>query len=206
MRDRVVVVDDHEAVRETLRDLIEGHPRFEVVGEAESMSQALRVVHEQQPNLVLVDLILGPGPHGIQLTKGIKAQLPLCPVLILSGRHESLFAEQALLAGAAGYLMKDDAVDILFDAMEVATAGKIWLSGSMLRYLLPTSIVPTATLGDLHDAVDRALVAELQRGNRSVIGLARALSVAPPRIEERLVAIQHKLGLPSRAALYLFVG
>lgn len=170
------------------------------------MAQALQVVEAEQPDLVLVDLILGAGPHGIQLTKGIKAQRPLCPVLILSGRHESLFAEQALLAGAAGYLMKEDAPDVLFDAMEAATANKIWLSSSIKRFLLPTSIVPTGSVADIHDGQELAVVHQLQRGNRSVIGLARALSTSPARIEELLQSAQQRLGLPSRAALYLFVG
>ena len=75
--------------------------RFEIVAEASSAEEALETFPDQGIDLVLADLILGDGPDGIQLTKAIRADRPVLPVLVLSGRDESQFAERALLAGAS---------------------------------------------------------------------------------------------------------
>jgi len=140
---RVVLVDDQEEIRTGLSDLIRSRPGFEVVGTAATASEALELLSGVETDLVVADLILGDGPDGIQLTKGIKARDPFVPVLVLSGRHESLFAERALLAGASGYLMKDQAMDmdVLFEAMETVTNHGVWLSKDMEERLLPRTLL-----------------------------------------------------------------
>src|SRR5262245_39182162 len=77
---RIVLVDDHEVVRRGLSQLIGGHPDFEVVADVGSAADALAAVSSLKPDLVLADLILGDGPDGIQLTRGIKAVHPMLPV------------------------------------------------------------------------------------------------------------------------------
>lgn len=206
MARRIVVVDDVEEVRAGLADLIDTDPDFTVAGVAASAEEALAAVDRCAADLVLADLILGVGPHGIQLTTGIKARHPLLPVLILSARPESTFAEQAVLAGAAGYLMKEDAANILFDAMHVAARGELWLSSAMRNHLLPAGITASGTPDQLEDRLAASLIRELRRGNRSLVGLARTLNMAQPAVEHALEGMRKHLGLPSRAALYLVVG
>src|SRR6185436_8223045 len=139
---RIALVDDDEIVTRSLAEMIGAHPGFVVTPAAASAAEALDVVHNHDPDLVLVDLILGDGPDGIQLTKAIRADRPVLPVLVLSGRDETLFAERAILAGASGYLMKEEAADVLFDAMDAALAGRIWVSPAMRARLLPPPLSP----------------------------------------------------------------
>lgn len=205
MAHRIVLVDDHEVVRRGLTQLIGGHPGFEVVADVPSAADALTAVDQVVPDLVLADLILGDGPDGIQLTKGLKAVHPLMPVLVLSGRDESLFAERALLAGASGYVMKDDPIEVLFQAMEIAISGGVWLSRAMRERLLPSTLPVAPDLSGLSDPFDLGLLSELRRGNRTAIGIAKAVGRAPAAVERGLDRIQDLLRLPSRAALYLYV-
>lgn len=203
MAHQIVLVDDHDMVRRGLAQLIGGHPSFRVAAEVRSAEECLDVVATAVPDLVLADLVLGTGPDGIQLTKGLKADHPMLPVLVLSGRDEALFAERALLAGASGYIMKDEAVEVLFEAMEVAMSGRIWLSPAMTDRLLPPSVLRRAKLDALATAPD--LVRELRRGNRTVLGLAHGLKTGAAAVENALDHLRDEVGLPSRASLYLYV-
>jgi DNA-binding NarL/FixJ family response regulator len=200
----IVLVDDHEVVRQGLAELINSQDRYRVIGQAATAAEAQEVVEQTRPHLVVADLILGDGPDGIQLTKGIKATHPFIPVLILSGRDESLFAERALLAGASGYLMKDIAAEQMFDAMDSAVAGQIWLSRAMRAQLLPPALLSRVDRAGLADPQDQAILGELRRGNLTVNGLARALGRPLGEIERSLDRVGDQLGLPSRAALFLF--
>jgi DNA-binding NarL/FixJ family response regulator len=172
---------------------------------AASAAEALEVVEAHHPDLVLVDLILGDGPDGIQLTKAIRADRPVLPVLVLSGRDETLFAERALLAGASGYLMKDEAVDVLFEAMEAALADRIWVSAAMRARLLPPPLSPYGSPSDIADELGVELLRELRRGNRTVGGISRAVGRGHATVDRGLEVLADQLGLPSRAALYLYV-
>ncbi len=208
MAHRIVLVDDHHMVRQGLVQLIGGNPEYVVSGEAETATDAIDVIVDDPPDLVIADLVLGTGPDGIQLTKGIKAEHPLLPVLVLSGRDESLFAERALLAGAAGYIMKDEAVDVLFSAIQKALAGSLWISDAVSAQLLPASVrdrthaIPAAVKAE---ALESGLVRELRRGNRTVFGLARGHGLGPDEVDRDLDRLCATLQLPSRAALFLYL-
>lgn len=202
---RIALVDDQEIVRRGLAELIGSNARFEVVAEASSAEEALDSFSHREIDLVLVDLILGDGPDGIQLTKAIKADFPLLPVLVLSGRDETLFAERALLAGASGYLMKEEAVGVLLDAIDTAIAGGVWVSPAMSERLLPEGLRPLRDPSEIVDPWSQSLIGELVHGNRTVAGISRALGANHMSVERGLDVLMEKLGLLSRAGLYLYV-
>jgi DNA-binding NarL/FixJ family response regulator len=203
---RVVVVDDQDEVRQSIVAFIEQTTGYSVVGQAASTPEAIEVVEGADPDLVVVDLILGDGPDGIQLLKGIKAGRPLVPVLMLSGRDESVFAERAVLAGASGYLMKQRAIDALATAMNTALHGGIWLSDTMRRRLLPEGMgTELSAVPNLPPWVRRGLVGQLRQGNRTVTGLAQALERSHVEVERGLDLVCRALRLPSRAALFLYL-
>jgi DNA-binding NarL/FixJ family response regulator len=201
-----MVVDDHEIVRSGLVALITGHAGLEVTSAVATADEALRLLGSgPPPELVVADLILGKGLDGIQLTKGIKVQHPELPVLVLSGRDEALFAERALDAGASGYVMKDEAVERLFEALDAALAGRIWVSSAMRERLLPQVLADRARQAAIDMGQDtRAVLAELRRGNRTVLGIARALSRPHNEVDRMLEGVRHALQLPSRASLFLY--
>src|SRR5690349_14550370 len=105
-RSRVLIVDDHPAVREALALRIGRQADLEVCGEAADMSEALRLIAEARPDVAVVDITLKSG-NGIDLIKRIKGRHEHVRVLVWSMHSESLYAERALRAGALGYVNKD---------------------------------------------------------------------------------------------------
>ncbi len=103
---RVVLVDDHRIVRQGLRSILDPDPRFEVVGEAANGDEALCVVAEQQPDIVLLDLQL-PSMGGVELCHRIVEASPEIAVLILTAFIDRNLVNVVLKAGARGYLLKD---------------------------------------------------------------------------------------------------
>jgi DNA-binding NarL/FixJ family response regulator len=204
---RLLLVDDDPAIRQMLADLIEMQGDFSVVASVPDAAQAMEVLERETPDIVLADLLLGSGPDGIQLTTGIKVANPLLPVLVLSAHgDETVFADRALLAGAAGYVRRENSTDNIFEALAAAIRGGIWLSPTMRELLLPPSITPSGAIEEGLKDADLVLIRELRAGNRSVVGLSRRLHQPPASIERKLGQLQQRLGLPSRAALYLYVG
>jgi len=134
-RARILIVDDHPAVREALASRIGRQPDLEVCGEAADMSEALRLVAEVQPDLAVVDISLQSG-SGIDLIKRIKAGNNTVRMLVWSMHGESLYAERALRAGALGYVNKDQATVTIIEAIRQVLAGKIYLSPNMTEKLL----------------------------------------------------------------------
>lgn len=103
---RVVLVDDHMIVRQGLRSILDPDPRFEVVGEAGCGDDALRLVSERKPDVVILDLRL-PGMGGLEICQRIVQLYPAVAVLILSAFIDRQSVDACLRAGARGYLLKD---------------------------------------------------------------------------------------------------
>ena len=115
-RARVLIVDDHPAVREALALRISRQPDLEVCGEAADTSDALRLVAEILPDAAVVDISLKTG-NGIDLIKRIKDRNDQVRILVWSMHSESLYAERALRAGALGYINKGHATDRIVEAI-----------------------------------------------------------------------------------------
>src|SRR4051812_11629054 len=113
----ILLVDDHPVLRKGLARLIDSNEAFVVCGEANNATEAMSLIRELKPHLVIVDIGL-PGASGIELTKSIRAEFPNIPVLILSMHEEALYATRALRAGAMGYIVKQDAVDNIGAALQ----------------------------------------------------------------------------------------
>lgn len=197
---RIVVVDDHEILRKGIVQLLEGTGEYAVVGEAATAQAAHEVIRETKPDLVIADLVLQHGPDGIQLTKGLKAWDPLLPVLLLSAHDESLFAERALEAGASGYVMKDEAVDRLLDAIAAALDGRVWLSEDMWARFEGATEVSSVQLPECA----RAVLEEMARGNWTTHGLSKKLGMSWSEVERNKSELREVLGLRSDIELVLY--
>jgi DNA-binding NarL/FixJ family response regulator len=138
---RVLLVDDHPLMRRGMRTLIEQQPGFEVCAEAGTAPQALEMVRKWDPNLTVVDITL-QSTNGIELTKSLRAQSPAMHVLVVSMHDEELFAERALRAGAAGYLMKHEAADKVVLALERILRGEIYISDRLKERMLHRFVSP----------------------------------------------------------------
>jgi DNA-binding NarL/FixJ family response regulator len=138
-RARILIVDDHPAVREALASRIGRQPDLEVCGEAADMSEALRLVADTQPDLAVIDISLKTG-CGIDLIKRIKARNDSVHMLVWSMHSESLYAERALRAGALGYINKDQATDKIVEAIRRVLEGKVYLSDTMAEKMLQRAV------------------------------------------------------------------
>ena len=122
----ILIVDDHEVVRKGIRAYLETLPDFEVVGEAVSGEEAVNLVGEYIPDIVLLDLIM-PGMDGVEATRRIKQISPRTQVVVLTSYHEDIHIFPALKAGAIAYILKDMKMDKLVDVLHRAIQGEVTL-------------------------------------------------------------------------------
>jgi DNA-binding NarL/FixJ family response regulator len=124
---RIVIVDDHPVFRLGLRELIQQEKDLVVCGEAEDTATAWNEIQRLKPDMVIVDLSL-KGGDGINLIKEIGRHYSDLPVLVVSMHDENRFAERSLLAGAKGYIMKQETITSVVKAIRCILSGKIYLS------------------------------------------------------------------------------
>jgi DNA-binding NarL/FixJ family response regulator len=201
---RIVVVDDHPLVRDGLSLLINREPDLMVCGEAGNSEDALAAIDGMKPNLVLMDISI-EGRNGLDVTKGLRRTHPDLPVLVLSMHDEALYAERALRAGARGYLMKQEAPEVVLKAIRVVLAGKVYVSAAIssriLNELVDYKDVKQGRFG-VRSLSDRQLeVFELIGQGATTPGIAKALRLSVKTIETHRKHIKAKLGLRNATEL-----
>jgi DNA-binding NarL/FixJ family response regulator len=194
---RIVIVDDHPLFRKGLEQLIHSDGAFAVCGEAGNTSEAMDVIRKLEPDLAIVDLSL-PGANGIELIKNIRAEFPKLPILVLSMHDESLYAVRALRAGAAGYVMKHEAMANVVRAIHEVFSGRPYLSPAMAAQVITKFAMKSSE--DESDAVDelsdRELeILELIGKGREVREIANRLHLSPKTVETHRAHIKEKLQL-----------
>ena len=202
-RARIAIVDDHPIVRQGLSQLIAQHPGLEVCGEAADAVEALQMVSEKRPDLIIVDISLSSG-NGIELIKQIKARDDRVKMLVSSMHDESLFAERALRAGAMGYINKGEATEKVFEAIHQVLGGKIYLSPRMTDRMLCRAIgTDDALAGSPIDSLsDRELeVFELIGQGLTTRQIASKLELSPKTVETYRENIKSKLNLSNATEL-----
>jgi len=126
-KNRIFIVDDHPIVRRGLGQLINQEEDLVICGEADNAETALELLKKTKPDLAIVDISLR-GIDGIELTKLIKARFDAIPVLVVSMHDEALYAERALKVGARGYVMKQEAIEKMMEAIRKVLRGELYVS------------------------------------------------------------------------------
>jgi DNA-binding NarL/FixJ family response regulator len=197
-RARILIVDDHPAVREALALRISRQRDLDVCGEASDMSEALRLILDTQPDAVVVDISLKTS-SGIDLIKRIKDRNPHVRILVWSMHSESLYAERALRAGALGYINKDQATDRMVEAIRRVLAGKVWLSEALAERLLQRAVGAggaDSTRSPLDALADRELeVFRLIGQGVKTAAIAERLHLSVKTVETYRDRIRQKLDL-----------
>ncbi|MDB4899364.1 MAG: Response regulator, LuxR family [Gemmatimonadetes bacterium] len=204
---RVLIVDDHTLVRMGMCLLLETMRGIIVVGEAADGAQAMRLIDERRPDCVLMDLAM-PGMNGLDAVRLITVRFPEVRVLVVSMHAEEAYVQQALAAGAAGYLLKGADKAELERALQVVIREQIYLSPAISRAVVDamarageSSGVPTPL-----DALTRrqrevlALVAE----GHSTKQVAARLGLSVKTVEAHRGAIMDRLGIRDLAGLVRF--
>jgi len=130
----VLLAEDHTVVREGLRTLLEAEGDIEVVGEAETGRQAVRLARKLRPTVVVMDIAM-PLLNGLEATRQILKAVPVTKVLILSAHSDDAYVEQVIALGAAGYLIKQTSAHVLSKAVRAAEKGSTFFSPAIARRL-----------------------------------------------------------------------
>ncbi len=199
---RVLVVDDHEIVREGMKLLLSEEADLELIGEAASAQEALKQAEILHPDVVLMDLML-PDSNGIEVTKQLKQRYPNTQVIILTGSFgDELRVREALQAGAIGYLLKDVLRSDLVAAIKRAASGKTTLHPEAQEQLMQVMVEEKAPHLDLTEReIDVLKLIGQGNSNKKIAVL---LDLSEGTVKGYVSTILDKLGLADRtqAALY----
>ena len=199
---RLLIVDDHPVVREGLSELINRELDVKVVAAADSADQALEILREENIDVAIVDLSL-PGISGIELIRMIREEFAALPVLVLSMHDENFYAERALRAGARGYVMKQESICHVLEAVRKVRRGDLYVSEEVAEKMLFRIVS-----GDSRDdpEVQRLSARELEvfqliGQGFSTREIAEMLHLSIKTIESYRANIKEKLNLRGAAEL-----
>ncbi|HEV2581713.1 MAG TPA: response regulator transcription factor [Ktedonobacteraceae bacterium] len=197
---RIVIADDHHVVRRGLRTFLELDAEMVVVGEAGDGAEAVRLAHQLQPDIVLMDLLM-PVMDGIAATATIRRELPDTEVLALTSVLEDASVVGAVRAGAIGYLLKDTEADALCRAIKAAVEGQVQLTPQAAARLMQVVSAPESPqpLTERETEVLR-LLAQGQANKH----IARSLLITEKTVKAHVSNILGKLGVQSRTQATLY--
>jgi len=198
---RVLVVDDHAVVRAGLRLLLDGQEDIETVGEAGDAREALFEARATQPDVVLMDVMLGAGKSGIDATPEMLQEAPDSKVLILSMQDDPRYVREAFAAGASGYLLKEAADTELVTAVrEVAAGGRYVHPALGARIATADAEAERSAAEDPLSEREREVLRLLALGHTNQ-EIAKMLFVSVRTAETHRAHIMQKLRISTRAEL-----
>ena len=211
---RLVLVDDHDVVRTSLKTYLESHKGFRVVGEANNGESAIQVILDNQPDVVVMDITM-PGMSGLEATKRIKVSSPNCKVLALTVHNDKQYFFEMLSVGAVGYLTKQAAAEELIAAIQAVAEGDVYLQPALARWLLEDY---QRLVADYNLTADREKdsknlevlskrelqVLELVAQGLTTPQIAETLGISPKTVARHRERIMNKLDLHSIAELVKF--
>ncbi|MEV5541863.1 response regulator transcription factor [Saccharopolyspora shandongensis] len=190
----VLLVDDHPVVRSGLRAVLDTGETVKIVGEAATGEEAIVLAEHLRPDVVLCDLRLGEGIDGIATTTVLRALDPAPAVLILTTFDRDAEILGAIEAGAAGYLLKDVAPEVIVEAIECAAKGDMFLAPNLASRVIQGMRNPLPKLTDRETEVLRLLATGST--NKEI---SRTLFVTEATVKSHLAHIFTKLGVDTRA-------
>lgn len=192
---RVLIVDDHPMVRSGLTALLSAYDDLELAGEASNGAEAVRACARVKPDVVLMDLVM-PEMDGATATRLILEQHPQVKVVALTSFKEDSLVQDALKAGAIGYLLKNITADELANAIRAAHAGRPTLAPEATQVLINASTQPPAVGSDLTER-EREVLALMVEG-LSNQDIARKLYVSQSTVKFHVSSILSKLYVSNR--------
>ena len=194
---RLLIADDHPVVRDGLRGMLAGEADFEVVGEAASGVEAVRLAERERPDVVLMDLQM-PEMDGATATAEIAARFPGTRVLVLTTFDADADILRAVEAGATGYLLKDTPRERLFPAIRAAARGETVLAPTVATRLVSRMRGRAAPEEALTSREVEVL--ELVARGSSNADIAAALFISEATVKTHLLHVFAKLGVDDRTA------
>jgi DNA-binding NarL/FixJ family response regulator len=201
---RVILADDHAVVRDGLRVLLEAQSDFEVVGVAANGRQAVRLVHELHPDVVVMDIAM-PELNGIEATQQIHDASPSTQVLVLSMHSTTEHIFRALQAGARGYLLKDSAGADVVDAVRAVHAGRRYLGQKIASTVVDDYISQRHRASPLDSLSPRERqILQLVAEGKSSAEAAAMLFLSPKTVDTYRSRMMQKLDIDDLPSLVKF--
>jgi DNA-binding NarL/FixJ family response regulator len=196
---RILIADDHTLVRAGLTSLIARLPEMEVVAEAADGRQALRLVRDLQPDIVLMDIAM-PGLNGLESAERIHGIHPKIKIVILSMHASEEYVAQALKAGASGYLLKDAATAELEMALKSVSMGQFYLSPAISRQVVDNFLRGGPTGLDLLTPRQREILQLIAEG-KGTRDIAETLHLSVKTVETHRAQLMDRLDIHDVAGL-----
>jgi DNA-binding NarL/FixJ family response regulator len=200
---RILLVDDHPLLRQGLAQLINQEKDMVICGEAENAHQAIDAIEATRCDIAIIDISLG-GTSGLELLKNIKVRYPKLLVLMLSMHDETIYAQRALRAGAAGYIMKQEATERVLTALRKVLQGEVYLSERLGTRMLNQLVGGRTglTTSPIEQLSDRELeIFSLIGQGHGTRPIAQKLHLSVKTVESHRAHIKEKLNLKSATEL-----
>ena len=197
---QIIIADDHPMFREGVKRIIDDVPSLQVVGEVGDGMELLKILPESLPDMIILDLTM-PGLHGTEITKEVKKLYPQIKVLILTMHKSKEHLSRVIMAGADGYLLKENAFGDLISAIDTIRQG-----GSYISSLLSTQMIDffrqkfRSEPGDILSYREKEVLSLLVAGKSSK-EIAEHLSLSAATVHAHLGKIKKKLDIRNNAEL-----
>jgi DNA-binding NarL/FixJ family response regulator len=197
---RILIADDHAIVRQGLKQILEENHDMKIVAEHANGANALRWLRGNDCDVVLLDISM-PGMNGIDLLKQLREEKPKLPILILSGYSEDQYAVRLIKAGAAGYLVKESALEVVVEAVRRVAGGKKYISATVAEMLADD--VGAASDKAVHETLsDREYQILLLLASASTVSeIADTLALSVKTVSTYRTRILEKMHLRNNAEL-----
>jgi DNA-binding NarL/FixJ family response regulator len=200
---RVLIVDDHPLVRESLKRLVQGEPDLLVCGEAEDCGQAMAIISTAHPHLVVLDLNL-KNSNGTELIRDLREHHPKVLVLVFSTYDELVYAERAIRAGAHGYITKQEAPHRVLGAIRQILKGEIYWSEKAATWVASKIARPSGSNDGFYEGIltEREMqVFELIGTGKNIRQIAASLHIDSSTVETYRARIKEKLNFENSSDL-----
>jgi two-component system, NarL family, response regulator DevR len=201
VKQRILLVDDHEVVRLGLKSLLERHPQSDVVGESASAREALEQVANKHPDVVVMDIRL-PGTSGIEACEEITSRFPETRVLMLTSYAEDEMLFSAIRAGASGYVLKQIGGEELVRALEAVARGEALLDPAVTQRVFQEvrrAVKEEEASAFAHLSQQEKHVLLLVSEGKTNREIAKALFLGEGTVRNYVSSILSKLGVSNRA-------
>jgi two-component system response regulator NreC len=201
----LILADDHPIVRQGLRHLLEKEPKFLVVGETGNGIEALQLVEQLKPDILIVDMMM-PGLNGLEILRQLKKISPKTRSIVLSMQSANAYVVEALKNGAAGYVLKETGPVELINAVDEVIQGRRFLSAKISKRFLATGLEGKELVPDPYDTLTTR---EREVFQMTVEGLTsqeigETLNISPRTVEIHRSNLSMKLGIKNQADLIRF--
>ena len=199
---KVVLADDHAVVRAGIRAMLEGLGGIDIVGQATNGREALALVEQQQPDVLLIDISM-PEMNGLEATTRVVKEFPNVRVIIISMHNAEEYVWQSLKAGATGYLLKDAEPSELDLAIKTVLNGKTYLTPSVSQEVVETYMQRLGSEDNVADVLTprQREILQLIAEGQALKQIARLLNLSVKTVESHRTMLMNRLDIRDTAGL-----